>query len=86
MKKIALFIGLTIVLVAAFIFAQEPDKRIEGSWLGTLNAKGTDVRLVFNISRGEDGVLTATLDSPDRGHGAPNGRSDIRGRKVDFGA
>jgi fermentation-respiration switch protein FrsA (DUF1100 family) len=67
MKKIALFIGLTIVLVAAFIFAQEPDKRIEGSWLGKLKAGGTELRLVFNISRSEDGTLTATMDSPDQG-------------------
>ena len=67
MKNTALLIGLMIVLFTAFSFAQEADQKIEGSWLGTLNVQGTDLRLVFNITRSEDGTLTATMDSPDQG-------------------
>ncbi|MBU4330959.1 MAG: alpha/beta fold hydrolase [Acidobacteria bacterium] len=67
MKKIVLIIVLTVVLLTAFFFTQEADKRIEGSWLGTLNAMGTELRLVFNISRSEDGTLAATMDSLDQG-------------------
>ncbi|MFB6230228.1 MAG: alpha/beta hydrolase family protein [Salinibacter sp.] len=38
-----------------------------GSWSGTLKAGGTELRLVFHIKRGDDGGLTATMDSPDQG-------------------
>ncbi|MFH2042520.1 MAG: hypothetical protein ABIJ35_08370, partial [Acidobacteriota bacterium] len=67
MKKIVLIIVVTVVLLTVFFFTQEAEKRIEGSWLGTLNAMGTELRLVFNISRSEDGTLAATMDSLDQG-------------------
>jgi fermentation-respiration switch protein FrsA (DUF1100 family) len=67
MKKIMMIIVLTVFLLTVFFFANEAEKGIEGSWLGKLNAMGTELRLVFNISRGEDGGLTATMDSPDQG-------------------
>jgi len=40
---------------------------IVGSWLGTLAVQGTQLRIVFHIAEGEDGALTATMDSPDQG-------------------
>ncbi|HLY62922.1 MAG TPA: alpha/beta fold hydrolase [Terriglobia bacterium] len=39
---------------------------IDGAWLGTIDAGGTKLRLVFHITNTEDG-LTATMDSPDQG-------------------
>jgi len=39
---------------------------IDGTWLGTLDAGGTKLRVVFHIVNTEDG-LTATMDSPDQG-------------------
>ncbi|MFH1336032.1 MAG: alpha/beta fold hydrolase [Candidatus Zixiibacteriota bacterium] len=40
---------------------------IEGMWLGTLSFSGTDLRVVFHISKNPEGKLIATLDSPDQG-------------------
>ena len=40
---------------------------IVGSWLGTLTVPGTELRVVFHIAEGDDGALTATMDSPDQG-------------------
>ncbi|MFH1535481.1 MAG: alpha/beta hydrolase, partial [Patescibacteria group bacterium] len=40
---------------------------IEGIWEGKLKVPGTELRIVFNISKNSDGTLTVTLDSPDQG-------------------
>jgi len=51
-------------------FTQEQDISeisIEGIWEGKLKVPGTEIRIVFKISENPDGVLTATLDSPDQG-------------------
>jgi pimeloyl-ACP methyl ester carboxylesterase len=40
---------------------------IVGTWLGTLAVQGTQLRIVFHIKLGDDGTLTATMDSPDQG-------------------
>lgn len=45
--------------------AQETS-RIAGTWRGTVSISGTSLPLVLNIEEGEDGTLTATLDSPDQ--------------------
>lgn len=48
-----------------------PPSDIDGTWLGTLNAGGTALRLAFHISNTPRG-LEATLDSLDQGaHGIP---------------
>lgn len=39
---------------------------ITGQWNGALNVQGTQLRLVFNISKIDDGY-TSTMDSPDQG-------------------
>ncbi|MBU1036114.1 alpha/beta fold hydrolase [bacterium] len=44
-----------------------PASGIEGIWEGKLEAPGVELRIVFKISKGPDGTLTATLDSPDQG-------------------
>jgi len=52
-------------------FAQQQDTSeiisIEGIWEGKLKVPGTELRIVFNISKNSDGTLTATMDSPDQG-------------------
>jgi len=51
-------------------FAQQQDNSeigIEGIWEGKLKVPGTELRIVFKISKNPDGTLTATLDSPDQG-------------------
>ena len=60
MKKTAL-----IILVSLFsltIFAQD----ITGQWNGALKVQGTQLRLVFNVTKTDDGIR-ATMDSPDQG-------------------
>ncbi len=47
---------------------------LPGSWQGTLSIGGTSLRLVLHLVRGDDGALSATLDSPDQGaRGIPAG-------------
>ncbi|MBN1222510.1 MAG: alpha/beta hydrolase [Candidatus Aminicenantes bacterium] len=40
--------------------------QIEGIWQGTLKHSGIELRIVFSISRGPDGRLTATMDVPEQ--------------------
>lgn len=61
MKKI-----ITLLLVlAAFVNITAQD--ITGSWTGKLDIMGTKLNLVFNITKGSDGKIGCTLDSPDQG-------------------
>jgi pimeloyl-ACP methyl ester carboxylesterase len=41
--------------------------RFAAIWVGTLDAGGTKLRIVFNVSTATDGSLGATMDSPDQG-------------------
>ena len=60
MKKTALLIFVS--LFSLTIFGQN----ISGQWNGALKVQGTQLRLVFNISKTDDGI-SATMDSPDQG-------------------
>ena len=58
-------------------------KDIEGIWEGSLDVNGSKLRVVFHISRAEDGSLTATLDSPDQGAtGIPVSKVTFEGGKL----
>jgi hypothetical protein len=56
----------------------EPAQEIAGIWLGTLEAGGEQIRVVFKISKNADGTLIATIDSPDRG------RKDLAVTKISW--
>ena len=56
---IAFIIGLLIVNT---LFSQN----ITGQWNGVLKVQGTQLRIVFNISKTENGYVS-TMDSPDQG-------------------
>ena len=60
MKKV--ISAILILLATANIFAQN----IEGQWNGVLDVQGTQLRLVFNITKTATGIA-ATMDSPDQG-------------------
>ncbi len=60
MKKTGLI--LFVFLIGLSIGAQD----ISGKWRGILNIQGTQLTLVFNITKTENGY-TATMDSPDQG-------------------
>ena len=42
-------------------------QNIQGIWQGVLEVSGAKLRIVFNISAGQNTTLTATMDSPDQG-------------------
>ena len=55
-----------------------------GSWSGDLKAQGMELRVVFHVEQGDDG-LTATMDSPDQGAtGIPVSRVSVAGDSVTF--
>ena len=60
MKKI--IIAVFTVLVSITAFGQD----ITGQWNGVLKVPGMQLRLVFNISKTDNGLM-ATMDSPDQG-------------------
>jgi len=64
---LALIIASSVSMIG---FAQQQDTSeisIEGIWQGNLKVPGTELRIVFKISKNPEGTLTATLDSPDQG-------------------
>lgn len=61
MKTRSLFISL-LVFLSGSIFSQG----ITGEWNGVLNVRGMKLRLVFHVSKADNG-FTATMDSPDQG-------------------
>jgi len=60
MKKITLI--LLTSLFSLTVFGQD----IIGQWNGALKVQGTQMRLVFNITKTDNGV-SSTMDSPDQG-------------------
>jgi pimeloyl-ACP methyl ester carboxylesterase len=78
MKKI-LVILLSAILSTA-LFGQD----ITGQWNGLLKVQGTQLRVVFNVSKTDAGY-SATMDSPDQGaKGIPVTNTVIEGSKVKF--
>ncbi|MEA2022433.1 MAG: alpha/beta hydrolase [Candidatus Caldatribacteriota bacterium] len=64
---LALIMASSVCMIG---FAQQQDTSeisIEGIWEGKLKVPGTELRIVFKISKNSDGTLTATLDSLDQG-------------------
>ncbi len=60
MKKATMILAL--LLAVPGVFGQD----ITGQWNGVLKVNGTQLRLVFNISK-SGAVYSATMDSPDQG-------------------
>ncbi len=75
MTKLLLF---TLFLGFQVAFGQN----IEGQWNGVLSIQGTQLRLVFNITK-KDEIYTATMDSPDQGaKGIPVTSTTLDGNKL----
>ncbi len=74
MKRV--FFLLTLLLAAPLAFAQD----IAGDWQGTLNAGGTELRLVLHVTKAADGSLKSTLDSVDQNaNGIPVASTTLKG-------
>ncbi|MDQ1327447.1 MAG: uncharacterized protein QG641_727 [Candidatus Poribacteria bacterium] len=70
MKNLAFIISISVVLVTCFctfIQGEATDTKDKEMWQGTLKVPGGELRVVFKISKDQDGKFTATLDSPDQG-------------------
>ncbi|MFC1724545.1 DUF3471 domain-containing protein [candidate division KSB1 bacterium] len=65
--KALIFFTAVLFITPCCIFSQEKAVKIDGVWEGTLDAMGTQLRIVVNISLKEDGSYKATMDSPDQG-------------------
>ena len=59
--KRTIFILFALVTVLSAIA-----QTVEGSWTGKLDVMGTQLNLVFNITKGDGGALACTMDSPDQ--------------------
>ena len=61
---------LTLLFLVGFscqVLAQAPAKGIEGSWQGTLDAGGAQLRLALKVTKSNAGALSAELVSLDQG-------------------
>ena len=56
-------IALLLSILCLSTYAQD----LVGTWSGLLNVGAAKLTLVLNITKGEDGKLACTLDSPDQG-------------------
>lgn len=62
MKRIFFIMILLLLTIGAM---SQTDSEITGTWNGTLNIHGVELRLVFHIEASENGYK-ATMDSPDQ--------------------
>jgi uncharacterized protein len=67
--KSRIILIIAAVSLAFNMCSQEYLKQEElvGSWLGKLHVQNSEMRLIFNISLDEKGLLVSTMDSPDQG-------------------
>ncbi len=57
---------IATLLVTFFVSIALNAQEIIGQWNGVLKVQGTQLRLAFNISKSDNGLIT-TMDSPDQG-------------------
>ena len=71
MKTIRAFGNKMFVVIVLSTLLSVPsysaDNSIEGIWMGALKVSVAGLRVVFKISKNEDGSLKAAMDSPDQG-------------------
>ncbi|MGA9885409.1 MAG: hypothetical protein WBQ34_16965 [Candidatus Acidiferrales bacterium] len=77
-----------MVLLAALVFSTAfvaQAQNIVGDWQGTLKAGTVELRLVLHFTKGGDGSLKATMDSPDQGaHGIPVTSVSLKDSELTF--
>ncbi len=57
---------ISILLVSLLTSITLTAQDITGHWYGALKVQGTELRLVFNITKTDNGIIS-TMDSPDQG-------------------
>jgi len=94
MKKLVGIVSLAAALLLLALPAwaadtgavENADGGLTGIWQGTLDAMGSELRVVFTVSAGEGGTYSATMASPDQGaEGIPVEEAVLEGSAVRFG-
>ena len=67
MTRISTILCLLISGFLLFIQTYAQDVQYPGIWQGKLQLPGQELRIVFNISKNQNGQLIAKMDSPDQG-------------------
>ena len=63
-RRLSFLLGVGLALLGTTTVSAQ--KAVVGSWAGALNVQGMELRIVFHVEQGQDG-LTATMDSPNQG-------------------
>lgn len=58
---------LILILFCNFFILKSEAQNTTGTWRGNIELPGVKLQMIFNISVGEDGHLSATLDVPQQG-------------------
>ena len=75
---------ISILLITLFISITTTAQDITGKWNGVLKVQGTQLRLVFNVTKSEN-TFTSTMDSPDQGaNGIPVTKTTFENSKIKF--
>lgn len=66
-ELLAIFLIIFSCLIFITSCGADELKEIQGIWEGKLQVPGSNLRIVFRITKTPEGNLTATMDSPDQG-------------------
>ena len=74
-----------LILVLTFLTSLAATAQdITGKWNGVLKVQGTQLRLVFNVTKSGE-TVNATMDSPDQGaNGIPVTKTTFENSKIKF--
>lgn len=64
---LAIPVAVAVVPASGVATAAAAQDEIVGDWAGALDLGSASLRVVFHISQGDGGALSATMDSPDQG-------------------
>lgn len=65
--RLLLFAASLSLLSGISLYSQDGKTDISGAWLGSIDAGGISLRIVFNLELQEGDKYVATMDSPDQG-------------------
>src|SRR4029078_13381389 len=82
--KNSLMMLLLLLGLSCLAFGQTPPQGIEGSWLGSLEAGSTKLRLIVTIAKTDAGAYSGKFESPDQGATAPIDTVTLNGDTVRF--
>lgn len=76
--------SISILLIAIFTSFSLTAQDITGSWNGVLKVQGTQLRVIFNVVKKDNG-FSSTMDSPDQGaKGIPVTKTTFENSKIKF--